>query len=425
MGGKIMSINKAQVDLMIKVIGIDTDAEDKIRQSLKQIEEINTWKASLCGKWTNETKDLIKIRLNNKRMIVFDMHSLGKPSISGYITAIDNNYTLHFNGSPGSFGTLCKEVTSEVNCSILTWDYNQSKIRWFSSNKDIEEIMRWLTDMELGSYLKKFQEKGYLSMSQIRSLNKVQVREMCYAVGCKQGAALKVQYDLGVLTKDKKEWFDPYAACHWNTELKKNKAPDHFERLGNDFYEEEKYPQATFYYFQHKVHELGGQDYDQVEMAASKCGETWKEFTTFLVKQFSEGYLRYGTDWIDVVNGYKKYLQPKRGGFAEVYEWLKSLKIEKYAPRFEEEEYISMELIRGLNDEQVDEMIKLIGCKGGATAKIQQDLQVGVPKRKKWVKFDPEGKLKLKAKNMDIKKRLKKIIIPICRKTIVNIILEM
>lgn len=399
---KIMELNKSQIAMMLKVTGVDdSDAETKILPSLEAIQGINKWKKALCGEWSNDMNDEIKIRTNNKRKLVVDMHCVGKPKLTGFISISRNNYFLHYDDYPGVFGQLSQESTLESDCAILIWYHDRKYTRWYSVNDEIEEVGKWLSSLGLGKYQKIFQANKYTSMSMIKSFNKSKVDDMLKVVGCKQGSSLKIQYSLGVISKEKKEVFDPYAAAHWNSEIKQAKTAAHFESLGGDSYNEGDFPRATFWFFQHKVHELGGSEYQNVELASSKCPPDWSGFLKFLVEEFREGNIRQSTAWGEISAKYKKFIAPpESGGFGEVFEWLNSMRLEKYASSFEEEEYDSMELIKGLSESQVDEMIKLVGCKGGAAAKIQQSLVGGTSRpKKKWVNFDPDNRLRVKERH--------------------------
>lgn len=390
---KIMGLNRSQIDLMIKVVGFDSEEASKILQSLEEIQRIHKWKNSLCGTWTNDMNDEIKIKKNNERKIVVDMHCLGKPKLSGYIAISKNHFLLHYDEYPGVFGTLEQNATMESDCSILIWYHDSKYTRWYSVNDNIEEVRKWLMSLGLEKYLRDFQAHKYNSMDIIKSLNKSEIEVMMNAVGCKKGSSLKIMYSLGLLDKEKKQVFNPYAPCHWNEEVNKIRETPKFEQIGGQHYNLGDFPQATFWFFQHKVHELGGSQYPNFELAGSKCDEEWKEFPKFLIEQFRQGNIRQSTNWEEIQNTWRKEIAVAENtqGFDEVFEWLSSMKLEKYARRFEEEEYDSMELIRGLSESQVEEMIKLVGCKGGAAAKIQQSLY-GSTKKSSWMKFDPDKK---------------------------------
>jgi len=59
----------------------------------------------------------------------------------------------------------------------------------------------------------------------------------------------------------------------------------------------------------------------------------------------------------------------------EVKQWLKSLSLEKYANKFEENEYDNMDIISSLEESDVTEMIKIVGCKAGGAIKIKSFLK--------------------------------------------------
>lgn len=56
---------------------------------------------------------------------------------------------------------------------------------------------------------------------------------------------------------------------------------------------------------------------------------------------------------------------------AEVKKWLDELGLGKYKKKFEEHEYNDMDIINGLSDSEIEEMIKLIGFKAGGSHKIR------------------------------------------------------
>jgi len=57
-----------------------------------------------------------------------------------------------------------------------------------------------------------------------------------------------------------------------------------------------------------------------------------------------------------------------------VSEWLVSMKLQKYTKKFKEEDYNSKELIKKLNQKEVEKMVDVIGCKEGGKANIMHDL---------------------------------------------------
>jgi len=59
----------------------------------------------------------------------------------------------------------------------------------------------------------------------------------------------------------------------------------------------------------------------------------------------------------------------------EVKQWLTSLSLEKYANKFEENEYDNMDIISSLEESDVTEMIKIVGCKAGGAIKIKSFLK--------------------------------------------------
>jgi len=390
---KIIEFNQSQVEAMIKAVGAKPGAAVKIRQGLNVIHNINKWKEVLCGTWTNDLKDKISISLNDTRALVVSMQLSGCQMLTGTIAICKNHFFLHYDDYPGVFGQLKKEDTSKSNCAILVWVHQDKDIKWYATNKEIEGVEKWLSSLGLQRYLPRFQHHQYNSMNLIKSLDKSQIDKMLDVVECRRGASLKILFDLELLEKKDRKIVDPYMSHAWRDE------PDRmidYEKKGGKSFDSGDMPQATFWFFQHKMHKLRGADYSNFDLASSNCLVNWLGFSEFLEQQLFESKIRSGTSWQKVQELWDKktgYL----GGMTEVFEWLLSMGLENCARYFEAAGYDSMELISVLHDPQITEMLKLTGCNETAGKMIRDSLQHwGTQKRKKWVHFDPYTKLKLK-----------------------------
>lgn len=58
----------------------------------------------------------------------------------------------------------------------------------------------------------------------------------------------------------------------------------------------------------------------------------------------------------------------------EVTDWLRSMKLEKYAAAFERQEYDGMNVIETLTESQIEEMIKAVGFTEEEGKKVTKDL---------------------------------------------------
>lgn len=74
-----------------------------------------------------------------------------------------------------------------------------------------------------------------------------------------------------------------------------------FEERGDECFNSDDFPQATFWFFQHRMHNMGGQIYRNVEIANRNCGDEWAEFIPFLEKNEKEGLITASTEWADVL----------------------------------------------------------------------------------------------------------------------------
>merc|ERR1712083_136045 len=54
-----------------------------------------------------------------------------------------------------------------------------------------------------------------------------------------------------------------------------------FENMGRICFHAKKFPEATFWFFQHKIHVLNCKSYDNVHIANSHCTKIWNDFSTF------------------------------------------------------------------------------------------------------------------------------------------------
>lgn len=387
---KIMGLNNTEIKEMIDGMEIKREDAAIIYQILA---ELNQWKDSFCGRWTNDLNDLITITLNDKRSLKIAMRCASQQIVTGYIAICNMNFFLHYDDYPGIFGQLNKEATLDCGCGVLMWHHQEKYVKWYSVNDKIIEVRRWLHSLGLANYVKRFQELKYDNMELIKSCNKSQIEELTNAIGMKKGSTLKILYSLGLLKK-KEERFNPYEMN--NTEdfdASKNKVDPRymhldFERLGGQCFDQEDFPQSTYWFFQQKMHKLHGAHYENVHIAGDRCDSDWENFPQFLEKQYQEGNIRIDTPWRRIKALWEENKNKDLGEFAGVIKWLGSMNLEKYANKFHEEEYDSMELISGLNESQVDTMIELVGCKGGAAAKIKQRLNVTEPK-KRWINLDP------------------------------------
>jgi len=83
----------------------------------------------------------------------------------------------------------------------------------------------------------------------------------------------------------------------WNNEHFRS-----FERLGDSTSDNKKYPQAAFWFFQHRMHRLGGNEYCMVRLSVQSAGDEWKGFDYFLAQKHENGDINLSTTWGDVEN---------------------------------------------------------------------------------------------------------------------------
>jgi len=73
-----------------------------------------------------------------------------------------------------------------------------------------------------------------------------------------------------------------------------------FERKGGRCYNNKEFPEAAFWFFQHKMHRLEGVDYSNVPLSVYNAGEKWKDFDKFLETRHTDGRINADTGWEDV-----------------------------------------------------------------------------------------------------------------------------
>jgi len=74
-----------------------------------------------------------------------------------------------------------------------------------------------------------------------------------------------------------------------------------FDDLGDKYFDAKDFPQATFWFFQHKMHTLEGVAYAKISVASSKCGSKWNDFPEYLEKQHAAYKINKTTSW-DTIN---------------------------------------------------------------------------------------------------------------------------
>jgi len=73
-----------------------------------------------------------------------------------------------------------------------------------------------------------------------------------------------------------------------------------FEKLAVASFDSKDFPQATFWFFQHRMYNLDGKPYDKVKFANSRCKEGWKDFSSFLNQKPEKGILNKNTSWFEI-----------------------------------------------------------------------------------------------------------------------------
>merc|ERR1719445_2053901 len=70
-----------------------------------------------------------------------------------------------------------------------------------------------------------------------------------------------------------------------------------FQAMGGHCYDKQQYPEAAFWFYQHKMFTLGGAKYDNYDHALENAGKDWEEFTVFLNEHNSNGTINSTTGW--------------------------------------------------------------------------------------------------------------------------------
>merc|ERR1711963_19600 len=78
-----------------------------------------------------------------------------------------------------------------------------------------------------------------------------------------------------------------------------------FEVMGEKCFNDNKFPEATFWYFQHKTHKLDGAEYKNVDLAHSKCEKEWEELVSYLKEKDAEKFLTSFITWSQINILYK------------------------------------------------------------------------------------------------------------------------
>merc|ERR1711974_347592 len=61
-----------------------------------------------------------------------------------------------------------------------------------------------------------------------------------------------------------------------------------FERNGGICFNNKKYPEAAFWFYQHQMHRLNGIEYSNVALSVYNSGENWTGFDEFLSQQYKK-----------------------------------------------------------------------------------------------------------------------------------------
>jgi len=80
-----------------------------------------------------------------------------------------------------------------------------------------------------------------------------------------------------------------------------------FESKANERFRSKKYPEASFYHFQHKTHNLNGECYAKFDVTLRRCGDEWRGFDEFLITADKKGDIKVSTKWEEVLDLWNKY----------------------------------------------------------------------------------------------------------------------
>merc|ERR1712080_207688 len=82
-----------------------------------------------------------------------------------------------------------------------------------------------------------------------------------------------------------------------------------FERSGGVAFNEQNFPEAAFWFFQHQMHRLNGIHYSNVGLSVQNAGKEWKGFDEFLMVQYNKKKILPETKWSTVQNDWAKFKQ--------------------------------------------------------------------------------------------------------------------
>lgn len=294
----------------------------------------------------------------------------------------------------------------------------------------MEEVRHWLASLKLSQYDKKFEERGYDDMEDIKSLSIKEIEKMITQIGIKLRHADKIRRNLSEVSESKSE--DEKIVNNmdevkdWLITLNLSQYAQKFEEYGYDYMEDiktlstakvEKMITHTGMKLRHadKIREYLCKDSDS-EVANQKLGDTsdqtmiifkpgkmGMEFTgnviTSVVSDGQAYQLGVQCGWsILEVNGRKQpndtdcidkaidktyqlgqpteILFKVTSDIDEVRGWLSTLNLSQYAQKFEECGYDDMEDIVSLSTEQIEKMIAQTGIKLRHADKIRENLKV-------------------------------------------------
>jgi hypothetical protein len=85
-----------------------------------------------------------------------------------------------------------------------------------------------------------------------------------------------------------------------------------FKEDACDLFNTGDFPQATFYFFQHKVHNGSGKPYPALEIANSRCDSRWNGLLEFLEQEHFNGMIEKTTPWKRIQSLWYQHMHQKK-----------------------------------------------------------------------------------------------------------------
>lgn len=101
-----------------------------------------------------------------------------------------------------------------------------------------------------------------------------------------------------------------HISTKWNTVEHLWTKHKQFENMGDKCFGDNKFPEATFWFFQHKIHVLHGSEYKKIGLSHSKCEQGWEELLSYLKRSYDEKMLTPFTTWGHIEFLYKNRIEP-------------------------------------------------------------------------------------------------------------------